>query len=74
MTELAKCYLYSKGVAQDLEKGYDLLPGCSLKEYLYTYAKCNLYGWGCEQRKFTAKDYLEMVGDYKDAKKLLEQL
>ena len=74
MTELAKCYLYSKGVAQDLEKGYDLLPWGSVKESQYTLAKCYLYGWGREQWKKRAKEYLEELGDYKDAKKLLEQL
>ena len=72
---LGKCYLYGKGVAQDLKKGYGLLPMRSgLKEYQYTCAKCYLYGWGTGQSKFLAKDYLEKVGDYKDAKKLLEQL
>lgn len=42
------------------------------KEAIYTYAKCLLYGWGCEQDKKTAKKILKELGNYRAAETMLK--
>ena len=44
------------------------------KEVEYTYAKCQLYGWGCEQDKKEAKEILQELGDYRESRALVESL